>query len=87
MEEHSTTGGVARRLSLELGILLAEGQLQGILRRRPEIAPPLVRGRRRWRPEDVDTLRAYLARTRCQPSGGGPAESESEGPPASGESS
>lgn len=41
---------------------LSEGQLNGILRRRPEIKPPVARGRKRWRPEDIEALAEYLGR-------------------------
>lgn len=55
LERLPTTGEVARSHGL------AEGQLQALIRHRAELQPPLVRGRRRWRPEDVERLRAVLA--------------------------
>ena len=54
------TGEVARRLAEDLGRPLSEGAVQQILRRRPEISPPVMNRRRRWRPQDVTALRVYL---------------------------
>jgi hypothetical protein len=53
-----TTGEVARQHEL------SEGQLNSILRRIQAIKPPIIGGRRRWRPEDVRSLEDYLARVR-----------------------
>lgn len=50
------TGDVARSLKPPL----TEAQVNAILRRRPEIRPPVVAGRRRWRPEDVAALEQHL---------------------------
>lgn len=54
------TGEVARRLTKELGRTVSEGAIQQVLRRRPEINPPLVNRRRRWRAEDVKALLDYM---------------------------
>lgn len=50
-----TTGDVARRLEL------TEQRLQTVLRGTPGLRPPLVAGKRRWRPEDVAALERRLA--------------------------
>lgn len=51
-----TTGEVAAFLDL------SEVQVQAILRRRSHLRPPKDgSGRRAWRPEDIESLRAFLA--------------------------
>lgn len=50
-----TTGEVARRLGV------TEQRIQTVLRSTPGLRPPLVSGKRRWRPEDVRALRERLA--------------------------
>lgn len=54
-EDLPTTGAVARRLGV------SEARVQTVLRTTPTIRPPLVSGKRRWRPEDVAALEARLA--------------------------
>lgn len=53
----TTTGGVARLLGV------TEQRVQTVLRRAPEVRPPLVGGKRQWRPEDVRAMRAALEST------------------------
>lgn len=54
-EDQPTTGEVARRLGV------SEARVQTVLRTTPAIRPPLVSGKRRWRPEDIRALEARLA--------------------------
>lgn len=50
-----TTGEVAALLGV------SEQRVQTVLRSTPDLRPPLVGGKRSWRPEDVKALRARLA--------------------------
>ena len=59
LESLPGTGAVGKQLNPPL----TEAQVNAILRRRGEIVPPVVRGRRRWRPEDVEALRRYVTNT------------------------
>ena len=52
------TGQVARSLGM------TEPQLQDMLRHRPDLAAPVVRGRRVWSPADVQRLRAHIGKGR-----------------------
>lgn len=47
-----TTGKVGRSLNPPM----TEAAINSLLRRCAEVAPPIVRGKRRWRPEDVAAL-------------------------------
>jgi hypothetical protein len=60
-----STGEIASRVGL------TEGQVNAIVRRVPGIRPPIDGNRRRWRPEDVEALTAYLARRRAPRPGRG----------------
>jgi hypothetical protein len=55
------TGEVAIALSCHLKANVSERQINSLLRRRPELRPPMVAGRRAWRICDVERLRAALA--------------------------
>lgn len=71
------TGEVADSIARELGIQLTEAQLNALLRRRPNLRPPLLAGRRAWRCADVERVLSFLAASRvAQPAGNlnGPVE-------------
>ena len=50
-------------LTGQVGALLgvSEQRVQTVLRSTPGLRPPVVAGKRRWRPEDVRALRERLA--------------------------
>lgn len=54
------TGEVAATISGRLGVRVTEAQLNAVLRRRPDLAPPLVAGRRAWRQTDVEAVTRLL---------------------------
>ena len=58
LKELPGTGEVARRLGV------SEPRVQELLRSTPGLRPPLVGGKRRWRPADVRALEARLAELR-----------------------
>lgn len=53
-EAGMSTGEVARKLGV------TERRIQDVLRARPDLAPPVTAGKRRWSPAHVRALKARL---------------------------
>lgn len=56
-----STGEVARYLSHQIGRAITERQINALLRRRPDLSPSIIAGRRAWRAPDVAAMQEFLA--------------------------